>query len=211
MQAHLLLLLAAGSASIFWAAADGSALAQTAEKRLEGQGGKERMEAVRLEVANVRSNVFLTLVELDRVRGERGPDRPRFRAFTAQLATMQDIAKAFAARAEEMKRKGAAYFQDWEAQGKQSDPRYAERKEAYEAINRFMQDARGSFVDFVAILREIKSLLEVEPNPASIAKAKDLFGKANWRCIDVQRALANMELQLDRLGESFAKDEPRSP
>jgi hypothetical protein len=175
---------------------------------LKGQQAKERMEAARLEVANVRSNVFLTLVQLDRVRGERGPDRPQFRIFVAQLDRMQEIAKAFGRRAEEMKQRGAAYFQDWESQPQGRNPeRLAERKQCYDHVTLFIQQAKTSFLDFNAILFEIKSLLENNPSAADIANAKDLFGKANWRCLDVQRALANMEVQFDRLAASFAKDE----
>jgi len=148
------------------------------------------------------------LVELDRVRGERGPDRPRFRAFVAQLATMQDIAKSFSQRAQEMKQNGAAYFKEWESAGKPSDATYAERKQCYDAITRYMQDARVNFVEFVAELTQIKSLLEGEPAAANVARAKDLFARANWSCIDVQRNLASMEMQFDRLAASFAKDAP---
>jgi hypothetical protein len=175
---------------------------------LKGQQARERMEAAQLEVANVRSNVFLTLVQLDRVRGERGPDRPQFHIFEAQLSQMQEIAKSFGRRAEEMKERGAAYFKDWESYPRNGNQeRMAERKQCYDAIILFIQDAKTSFLDFNAILVEIKSLLENNPNAADVAKAKSLFGKANWRCIDVQRALANMELQFDRLAASFAKDE----
>jgi hypothetical protein len=187
---------------------------QAAEKVLQGEQGRQRMEAIRLEIANVRSNVFLTLLTLDRVRGERGPERPHFQTFTAQLAHMQEVAKAFAQRAEEIKKKGDAYFADWESEmrtEKKSDPRYAERKQSYDTINLFMQKARTNFLDYTAILTEIKTLLQQDPSAADVAKAKDLFGTANWRCIDVQRALAYMEIEFDRLADSFAQDpEPKA-
>jgi hypothetical protein len=193
-----------------WTVPKPSLMAQGEQKPLKGQPGKERMEEIRLQIANVRSNVFLTLLELDRVRGERGPERPRFQAFTAQLATMQELAKTFGQRAEEVKRKGNSYFANWESElrtEKKSDPRYEERKHSYELINTFMQNAKTNFLDFNNILMEIKTLLEKDPSAASVAKAKDLFGTANWRCIDVQRSLAYMEIEFDRLADSFAKDE----
>ena len=77
----------------------------------------------------------------------------------------------------------------------------------YDAINGFMQDARASFLEFFNILTEIKSLLEGDPTAANVSKAKGLFGTANWRCIDVQKALMNMENQFDNLAASFAKDQ----
>src|SRR5690348_13232965 len=124
---------------------------------LSGTAGMQRMQAARDEVANVRSNIFLTLVELDRVRGEHDPQRPKFSAFTNQLAVMEDVCKKFAKSAEEMKEKGDAYFADWESRtaaldsaegGRQAEKRYAERKRSYDAINGFMQEARQNFLSF---------------------------------------------------------------
>jgi len=188
---------------------------RAAEGPLTGAAAQARMEAARDEVANVRSNIFLTLVELDRVRGETDPQRPRFQAFTNQLAVMEGLCKAFAKHAEEMKQRGAAYFTDWEArtaaiqnpEARQKALKgYDERKESYDAINRFMQDARHNCLSFIDDLTNIKTILVGEHDPKSIARAKDLFMHANWRCIDTQRALMGMEEEFDRLAQSFARD-----
>ncbi len=192
------------------------AQASAADTRLSGQEAKARMQAARDQVANVRSNLFLTLLELDRVRGEKDPRHPQFAAFTNQLAQMDVIAAAFGKRAEEMKRKGDAYFLDWEARTaaiqnpearQRAEKRYTERKAFYDGINQFMQDAKASFTVFMSDLRTIKTTLEAGQDVKSIAKAKDLFMHANWRCVDVQRALMEIEDRLDRLGASFAQDE----
>ncbi len=192
------------------------AQASAADTRLSGQEAKARMQAARDQVANVRSNLFLTLLGLDRVRGEKDPRHPQFAAFTNQLAQMDVIAAAFGKRAEEMKRKGDAYFLDWEARTaaiqnpearQRAEKRYTERKAFYDGINQFMQDAKASFTVFMSDLRTIKTTLETGQDEKSIAKAKDLFMHANWRCVDVQRALMEIEDRLDRLGASFAQDE----
>ena len=188
-----------------------------ATDQLAGEAAKARMEAARGEVANVRSNIVLALVELDRVRGERDPQHPQFRVFTNHLAEMKVVAKAFGKRAEEMKQKGAAYFSSWEERTaaiqspdarQRAEKRYDERKQAYDAINNFMQDARTNFLSYVGYLDEIQAVLEKGTDPQSIATAKELFRKANWRCIDVQRALMNIEEQFELLAASFAQDEP---
>jgi hypothetical protein len=187
-----------------------------AEPALTGEEAKARMETARNEVANVRSNIFLSLVELDRVRGERDPQRQQFQVFTNQLARMEELARAFGKRAEEMKRRGSEYFSDWEARTdalqnaearEHAKKRYAERKSSYDAINGFMQEARKSFTPFVVELTNIKVLLEGQHDPKSIALARDLFMRANWDCIDVQRALMSIEREFDQLATSFAKDE----
>ena len=203
---------------VFWLAACAmtsggiGTVANAAEGLPAGEAGVARMEAARAEVENVRSNIFLTLVELDRVRGEQDPAHPKFQAFTNQLARMQVLAKAFATRAQEMKERGAKYFADWEAATASiQDPtaraaaeqRYGERKAAYDAINRFMQEGRKAFLPFLEELNTIKDILQGPRDAASIAKAKDLFMRANWHCIDTQRALMEIEDELDRLAATF--------
>jgi hypothetical protein len=177
---------------------------------LSGTAGMQRMQAARDEVANVRSNIFLTLVELDRVRGEHNPGGPHFQAFTNQLAVMEDLVKKFARRAEEMKQKGDAYFAEWEArsasQSAETRQRYADRKRSYDAINGFMQEARENFLSFFKDVTEIKTLLQGSRDQKSIAQAKQLGSQANWRSLDTQRALMNIEDEFDRLAESFAAD-----
>lgn len=194
-----------------------SPVVRGAADQLAGEATKLRMEAERAEVANVRSNIVLALLELDRVRGERDPQHPQFQAFTNHLAQMKVLAKAFGKHAEEMKQKGAAYFASWEQRTaaiqdpdarRRAEMRYSERKQAYDSINSFMENARTNYVSYVGYLDEIQAVLEKGADPQSVAAAKELFRKANWRCIDVQRALMNMEEQLELLAESFAQDEP---
>ena len=190
---------------------------RAAEPPLTGTAARTRMEAARDEIANVRSNIFLTMVQLDRVRGERDPQHPQFQAFTNQLAVMEDLCKAFAKRAEEMRQKGDAYFADSEARlaalpnaeaRQNAAKRYAERKRSYDAIIDSMQDARQNFLSFLNDMNSIKAILLGERDQKSIARAKELFTHANWRCLDTQRALMNMENEFDRLADSFAIDQP---
>ena len=176
----------------------------------------DRMEAARNEVANVRSNIFITLVQLDKVRGERAPGGEQFQVFTNQLGRMETLAKALGQRAEEMRQRGTAYFADWEArtasiqnpeQRRRAEDRYAERKASYDAISRDMQEARKNFMPFLEELRSIKTLLEGERDAKSIAQAKDLFMRANWHCLDVQRALMQIEDEFDRLAASLGGEQ----
>ncbi len=190
--------------------------ARPAEVTVSGEEARKRMETARDEIANVRSNVFLTLLQLDRVRGERDPQQPQFQVFTNQLGRMEELAQAVGKRAEEMKQRGEAYFLDWEARTaaiqnpearQRAEKRYVERKACYDGINKFMQDAKANFISFMTDLKGIKATLEAGRDEKSIAKAKELFMHANWRCIDVQRALMEIEDRFDRLAASFAQDE----
>lgn len=192
------------------------ATARPAETTLSGQEAAARMEAARDEVANVRSNIFITLVELDKVRGHHDPAGPQFQVFTNQLARMEELARRFANHADEMRQRGKAYFADWEArtaaiqdpeQRRLADKRYGQRKASYDSINQSMQEAKKNFVPFVTELKSIKAILEQPLDQHSIAMAKDLFMRANWHCIDVQRSLMQIEAEFDNLAASFGQSQ----
>jgi len=183
-----------------------------AQSPLIDEEAAARLEAARDQAGNVRSNIFITLVELDKVRGAPDPANPQFQVFTNQLARMEELAKAFGNRAEEIRQIGKEYFSDWEGrtatikdpeQRRLTEKRYCERKASYDSINRSMQDARKNFMPFVAELNSIKTILEGKFDEQSKNQAKDLFMRANWHSIDVQRAIMEMEGQLDLLAASF--------
>jgi hypothetical protein len=129
---------------------------------------------------------------------------------------MQELVHALAKRAEEMKKRGNAYFLDWEARTaaiqnpearQRAQQHYEERKALYDGVRSFMQDAKTNFVAFMADMTQIQATFEAGRTQQNIAKAKDLFMHANWRSIDVQRDLMEVEDRLDQLATSFAKDE----
>ena len=184
-----------------------------ADLALADASAKGRMESARDQIANVRSNIFLTLVAMDAARRESGPDKPQFQAFENQLATTERLAKEFGARAAEMKEKGQAYFADWEEKAAAiQDPglrdnvekRYTERKRCYDAINRCMQEARQNFFSYYDDTKQMKALLEA--GRGQEVAARDVFMDANWRSIDTQRALICMEQEFDNLAKSFEKE-----
>jgi len=192
-----------------------TALTSAVETGLTEQNGRARLQAARDEVSNLRSNIFLTLVALDQVRGEREPAGEHFQAFTNQLGRMEVLARAMGKRIDEMEKRGDAYFVDWEATTagiqnqearQRAEQKYAQRKKSYDAIGKFMREAKTAFLPFVNKLRSIKQLLEGTRDEKSVAAAKDLFMQANWNCIDVQRSLMQTEEELDKLAASFAKD-----
>lgn len=174
---------------------------------------RAKVEQARAEVENVRSNIFITLVELDKMRGKANSGDPQFTVFTNQMARMQDVCKALSARAGEMRDKGRAYFADWAARNASAEKNRPEsekkksRQDSYEAMYRHMQDARNSFKPFLESMTKIQGLIEKGTTDASRAEAKELFMQANWRCMDVQRALLEIERELDSL---LASDQPPS-
>ena len=178
-----------------------------------------RLESARAEIALTRSNIVLTLEQLDNVRRSDDP-HAQFQRFVEQLARMKELAKLTQERAQLMKSRGDAYFADWEARTgaiadpearKQAEAGRAKRKASYDLITRQMQLARTNFTPLLSELEQIKTLLEGDRSKEKIAAAKDLFMQANWHCVAVQRALMRTEDELHVLATDLAGKEQGGP
>lgn len=166
-----------------------------------------KLQAARSEIAMTRSNIVLTLEQLDLVRHSDDP-HAQFQRFVDQLAAMKERAKLTQERAQLMRTKGDAYFAEWETKAEAvADPAAREAAEAARAKNKIIYDqivqqmqlTRTNFPPMLAELEQIKTLLAGERSKEKVAEAKDLFMQANWHCVSVQRALMNVEHDLDSL------------
>jgi hypothetical protein len=190
-------------------------VADASEAALKPGEAKAKMEAARLDIATLRTNIVLTLVELDQVR--RAENRQtQLQRFGLQLTNMVGQVQLIATRARAMQQRGDAYFADWEARtGEIQDPekrasaesRYAARKRSYDRITANLQEARANFEPLLSDLSQIQKLLEDRPDMAKVAAAKNVFMHANWRCIDVQRSLMEVEAEFTFLAADFAQNE----
>ncbi len=189
-----------------------STLASGSEAALKPLEAKTRMEAACREIGTLRSNIFLTLTELDLVRSAENR-QAQYQKFNRQLTNMREQVNLTAERVRIMKEKGRAYFADWETmtkeiqepeKRKEAESRYAVRKDSYDRIFENLQTAKANFEPLLDDFLQIQKLLEGTPDPAKVAAAKQAFAHANWHCIDVQRALMQVELQFTFLGGDFA-------
>jgi hypothetical protein len=205
-------ILAVGLAALIIPATTFMSPVCAAESTLTPEQAAAKMEAARMEVAVTRSNIVQTLEQLDLVRRSADP-RAQFEKFTEQLARMEERAKFTRERAQAMGAKVDAYFADWEAQvaaiqdperRKQVEASYARRKKAYNRITEFMQKAGKDFAPLLSSLKEIQILLEGNPDSQKVAAAKELFSRANWRCVDVQKSLMEVEREFEILAADFA-------
>ncbi len=174
---------------------------------------KEKIQSLRSGCAQGRNQVTLTLEELTRMLAPGVELRPQFEKFKAELATMEKQAASARERATTMKEKGEAFFNDWEVQvmriqneeiRKEAANRLAKRKKSYDRILAAMQDAKEELVPFLSDLNDIKTLLDSELTPQSVASAKNLIRKANWHGSDVRDALSDVETELDRVTAELA-------
>jgi hypothetical protein len=174
--------------------------------------GAARMETARKEIATTRSNIVLTIEQLYEIKSAADP-RAQFQKFSDQLARMEERGKYTRDLAQTMKRRGDTYFATWEAQiagiqdperRRQVEGSRAKRKQSYDRITMFMQQAGKDFTPLLSSLKQIKSLLEGPRSQEKVTAARDQFSVANWRCTDVQRSLMEVEREFEILAADFA-------
>ena len=175
---------------------------------------KEKIEAMRVETAKVRNQVLLTMEALKRMNVKGVELRPQFETFKAELVKMEEQAKIARDRANSMKEKGKASFQEWEKEvqainnadiRKQAEKRYEKRKKSYDKILIAMQEARDELVPFMSDLNDIRKLLDSELTEKSVAGTKMTIRSADWHGEDVRDSLSDVEKELDRVAADLAK------
>jgi septal ring factor EnvC (AmiA/AmiB activator) len=198
-------------------AAFGLAAAPRATAAVSGDQAKEvmtKIEGVRTGCAKIRSQVGLTLEELNRLQVDSVELRPQFDKFTAELVKMEDQAKVARDRATSMSEKGQAFFNAWEDQIKtmanedirnQAQKRYDKRLKSYNKIVKAMEEARDELVPYLSDLNDIKKLLDSELSTGSVKAAKQTIKDANWHGSDVDDSLKDVESELDRVSAELAK------
>ena len=175
---------------------------------------KEKIEALRAESAKIRNQTLLTMEALKRLTVKGVELRPQFEKFKAELVKMEDHAKIVRNRADSMKEKGAASFQEWEKEvqaiknpdiRKEAEKRYQKRKKSYDKIHAAMQEAKDELVPFMSDLNDIRKLLDSELTEATVAATKSTIRSADWHGEDVRDALSDAEKELDRVAADLAK------
>jgi hypothetical protein len=211
MRSYILAFLCGGATLLALTAVTPAASA--ADTNAPAAASAAQLETTRDEIAVTRSNLVQTLADLDALRHSDDP-QAQFKVFVAQLAVMRERAKLTRERAQAMETKGDAYFSEWESRNvrltNDGDRAAAEaarlkRKKSYDLIKRYQEQARTNFTPLIDELEQIKALLSGDGSQEKIKEARDLFEEANWHCVTVQRALINMENQLDILIKDTAQ------
>jgi len=175
---------------------------------------KEKIQTLRSDCAQSRNQIKLTLEELSRLSVPGVELRPQLEKFKAELAKMEQKAVSARERADAMKSKGQAFFDEWEQQvksiqnegiRKEAAGRLAKRKKSYNKILTTMQEAKTQLVPFMSDLNDIKKLLDSELTAGSVASAKMIIRQANWHGEDVTESLTDVEKELDRVSAELAK------
>jgi len=175
---------------------------------------KAKIEALRVESAKVRNQILLTMESLKRMNVKGIELRPQLEKFKAELVKMEAQARIARDRADSMREKGAASFQEWEREvmainnpdiRKEAEKRYTKRKKSYDKIVTAMQEAKAELVPFMSDLNDIRKLLDSELTDATVAGTKGTIKSADWHGEDVRESLTDVEKELDRVAADLAK------
>lgn len=175
---------------------------------------REKIEALRVESAKIRNQIVLTMESLKRMNVKGVELRPQFEKFKAELVKMEVQARIGRDRADSMREKGAASFQEWEREvqainnadiRKEAEKRYNKRKKSYDKIQKAMSEAKEQLVPFMSDLNDIRKLLDSELTDATVAGTKNTIRSADWHGEDVRESLTDVEQELDRVAADLAK------
>jgi chromosome segregation ATPase len=187
---------------------------RAAESAERAGATKEKIEALRVESAKIRNQTLLTMEALKRLNVKGVELRPQFEKFKAEIVKMEEQARIARDRADSMKQKGSASFQEWEKEvqainnsdiRKQAEKRYDKRKKSYDKILAAMQEARHELVPFMSDLNDIRKLLDSELTDATVEATKSTIRSADWHGQDVRDSLSDAEKELDRVAADLAK------
>jgi len=187
---------------------------RAADSAERAAASKAKMEALRMESAKIRNQILLTMEALKRLNVKGVELRPQFEKFKAELVKMEDQARIGRDRADSMKEKGAASFQEWEKEvqainnpdiRKEAEKRFEKRKKSYDKIQKAMQEAEAELVPFMSDLNDIRKLLDSELTEGSVAATKSTIRSADWHGEDVRESLSDVEKELDRVAADLAK------
>lgn len=190
-------------------------LGNASEKVIKPGEGKAKMEAARLEIGTLRTNIFVTLSLLDQARNAETSQvrKALCDRFNLQFMNMIERVNVTAERARAMKQRGDAYFADWEARTAEitdvekrrlAQSRYKARKRSFDRLVNNLQQARVNFNPMLTDLMQIQQLLKQNTDILKAGAARDVFMHANWRGMDVRRFLEATEVEFEFLAADFA-------
>jgi septal ring factor EnvC (AmiA/AmiB activator) len=187
---------------------------RAAESAERAEATKEKIQALRVEVAKTRRQTLVTMEELKRLNTKGVELRPQFDKFKYELVKMEEQAKVTRDRADDMRQKGQAAFADWEKEvqainnpdiRKEAEKRLSKRQKSYTAILKAMTEAKEELVPFMSNLNDIRKLLESELTEGTVASTKSLIKDTDWHGADVRDSLTDVEKELDRVSAELAK------
>jgi hypothetical protein len=161
------------------------------------------------EILKVKKEVDSTIVALDKIVTTAATNpRKAFKDFDKAVPRVDDAAQTAKKRAEDMKARGQAYFNQWEKDlesvnnadiRKLAAERKAKLQETFRSIRGFMEPARDQFNAWLADLKDLQKYLGNDLTIAGVDAAKELIGKTQTEGRGVQQSMDRVIAELNTI------------
>lgn len=200
----------------FLAAALGIVLAgcmtsQPGYKKAEKEA--DDLERFRVQVGSLSEAVARASAAMDAI-GQTAESNPHeaYSWLSRATAKVDTHADNFEKRADEMRRHGAAYFNEWDQQLETIEnpeirqlalSREAQLREHYSQVSDLTRKAKEALLPFVSDLHDIRTLLGTELTVNGVGAAKQTIEKTQDKGAAVRDALTTLTHELNRIEPSF--------
>jgi hypothetical protein len=167
----------------------------------------EAINTLRNDIVNIKSSVDESLKALGAVEASASTDpRKPFDVFARSVDKVDAAGKTAEKDANEMRERGAAYFQQWETQLSQvksedirelAQKRKARLQEAFDSIKTAAQDAKTAFPVFLSDLKDLRTVLSTDLTIQGIDSAKSPIKKAKKSGAVLQKDLDDLVAELN--------------
>jgi len=184
-------------------------LAGCASSRGYNQADKtgEAINTVRNDVVNIKTAVDGSMKALDQLEATASTDpRKAYETFAKSVDKVEKAGKTAEKNANEMRERGAAYFQQWEAQmgsvkseeiRKLAQDRKAKLQETFGNIKTSAQDAKTAFPPYLDNLKDLRTALGTDLTVQGIDAAKPIVLKTKGNGAELQKHLDKLVTELN--------------
>jgi len=162
---------------------------------------------LRDEIVDIKSEVDATMASLDKITAQATVDpRKAFKEFEKGVPQIDSAAKKAKKRADDMKKSGQTYFQQWEKElagvndpdiRKLAEERKTKLQATFGNIKTFMEPARDEFQPWLAHLKDLQKYLSQDLTIAGIDAAKEQIAKTKSEGYAVQQSLDKVIAELN--------------
>lgn len=161
------------------------------------------------EIVGIRKSVDATMVALNKIVTTADSDpRKAFKEFDASLPKIDSAVSKTKKRAEDMKAKGQAYFQQWEKDlgsvndadiRKLAEERKVKLQATFSSIQETMDPAKERFNAWLGNLKDLQNYLSNDLTIGGIDAAKELISKSQSDGRKVQESLDKVIAELNTI------------
>jgi predicted nucleic acid-binding Zn-ribbon protein len=183
----------------------------------------EGIATFREEVVNGQKAIDATMAALSEVAASANTDpRKPYENYCKQVSNLESTAARIRKRAEDMRAKGKAYFDQWKEQlatvknpeiQQLAKEREAKLSETFDNIKNVTEPLKAQFDPWMSDLKDLQTYLANDLTISGIDAAKNLFAKTQKEGMEVQSSMGKLITELNTLAATItaAKVPPPPP